>query len=202
MLKLTRQRVFGTALVAVLLIVVAGAIWAFVSPSPHEVGTPGATKLTTQLLYSDPQANFVQAVRPSQSLNDVRCAMWRVGKSPSSVCPDQATLAAMFFPNLTQRPGTLYIVWPGCAYDFRADGFSVEYQPGRQAVVIHCYVARPWVSSQRQTVGAEPRPLAALLLVPTASIPAGPVTVIEDYRVEHFGGDQSTESQLAIATIS
>jgi len=158
--------------------------------------------LTTQLVYSDPQLNFLQAVRPSQSLNDVRCAIWRVGKSPSSVCPDPAALAAMFFPNLTQRPGTLYIVWFGCAYDMQADGFNVEYQPNRRAVVIHCYVARPWVWSRPQTEGAEPRLLAALLLVPTASIPAGPVTVIEDYRVEHFGGDQSTESELVTATIS
>ena len=52
-------------------------------------------------------------------------------------------------------------------------------------------------------MGAEPRLLLALLLVPTASIPAGPVTVIEDDRVEYLGGgDQSTESQWATATIS
>jgi hypothetical protein len=184
------------------LIVVAGAIWAFVSPSPHQVRTPGATTLTTQLIYSDPQVNFLQAVQPSESLNDVRCAIWRVDKSPSSACPDMPTLAAAYFPNFTQRPGTLYIAWFGCAYDMHADGFNVEYEPSRRAVVIHCYVARPWVWSQPQTIGAEPRPLMALLLVPTASIAAGPITVIEDERVERFGSDQSTESQMGIATIS
>jgi hypothetical protein len=83
-----------------------------------------------------------------------------------------------------------------------ADGFNAEYEPGRRAVVIHCYVARPRVWSEPQTMGAEPRLLLALLLVPTASIPAGPITVIEDERVERFGSDQSTESQMGIATIS
>jgi hypothetical protein len=186
----------------VLVIVVAGAIWAFVSPSPHEVHSPGAETLTTQLVYSDPPVNFLQAVQPSQSLNDVRCAMWRVGRSQSSVCPDAATLAAQYFPKLTQSPRTLYVPWLECPYDMHAAGFNVEYQPSRHAVVIHCYVATPWVWSQPQTMGAEPRPRGILLLVPTSSIPAGPVSVIEDCRVEHFGSDQSTESQLGIATIS
>src|SRR5260221_844980 len=125
--------------------------------------------------------------------------MWRVGQSQSSVCPAAATLAAQYFPKLTQSPSTLYVVWLGCPYDVHADGFNVEYQPSRRAVVIHCYVARPWVWTQPRTMGAEPRPLATLLLVPTSSIPAGPVSVIEDCRVEHFGSDQSTESQLGTA---
>ncbi len=202
MLSLTRTRVFGTALVAVFVIAAAGAIWAFVSPSPHEVHTFGAETLTTQLVYSDPPVNVAQSFQPSESLNDVRCAMWRAGRSQSSVCPDAATLAAQYFPKLIQSPSTLYVPWLGCPYDMHPDGFNVEYQPGRHAVVIHCYVATPWVWSRPQTMGAEPRPRVNLLLVPTSSIPVGPVSVIEDDRVEHFGSDQSTEFQLGIVTIS
>jgi hypothetical protein len=201
-LSLIRKRVFGIAIAAVLVIVLMGAVGAFVSPSPHEIHTPGAQTLKTQLVGSDSAEYFSQAVQPSQSLNDVRCAIWRAGKSQSSVCPEAATLASMYFPNLTQSPGILYIAWLGCAYDFRADGFNVEYQSSRRAVVIHCYVARPWVWREFQTEGAVPRPLWTLLLVPTLSIQAGPVSVIEDYRVEHFFRDQSTESQMGTATIS
>ena len=203
MLSFTRKRVFGTALVATLAIVVAGAILAFVSPSPHEVHTSGAEALTTQLVPSYPPVTFLRAYQPSESLNDVRCAMWRAGQSESSPCPDQATLAGMYFPNLTQRSNTLYIAWLGCSYGSGATGFNVEYQPSRRAIVIHCYVARPWFWWRPQsTMGAVPLPQEALLLVPTSSIPVGLVTIIVDDRVEHFGSDQSTDGRLGTATIS
>lgn len=201
-MSLTRNRVLGIALLAVLVIVVVGAVGAFVTPSPHEVRTPGAQALNTQVVGSIPQVFYSQAVQPSQSLNDVRCATWRLRHSPSSVCPDAATLAAEYFPRLTQSPSTLYVPWLGCPYDMRADGFNVEYQPSRHAVVIHCYLARPWVWLQFQTEGAVPQPLGTLLVIPTESFPAVPVSVIEDYRVEHLFGDLSTENQLGIATIS
>lgn len=202
MLSLTRKRVLGIAVLAVLAIVLVGAAGAFVTPSPYEVHTPGAQTLNTQLAGSAPQVYYSQAVQPSQSLNDVRCATWRLRHSQSSVCPDAATLAAEYFPKLTQSPSTLYVPWLGCPYDMRADGFNVEYQPSRNAVVIHCYVARPWVWKQFQTEGAVPQPLGTLLLVPTESFPAVPVSVIEDDRVEHFFGELSTENRLGIATIS
>lgn len=51
-------------------------------------------------------------------------------------------------------------------------------------------------------MGVEAAPPAALLVVPTSGIPAGNLNVIEDDRVEHLLGDDSTESELGTATIS
>jgi hypothetical protein len=193
-----RKRVAGLAIaVAVVFILVA----AFVPPSPYEVHTPGAEALNTLRVDSDPAAHLSQAVQPSQSLNDVRCAIWRVRHTQT--CPDAATLAGLYFPRLTQSPSTLYVPWLWCAYtSFGANGFNVEYQPSRRALVIHCYLARPWLWRQPLTSFANAQPVLSLLLVPTASIPAGPVSVTEEDRIEHLIGDQSTEHQMGTATIS
>jgi hypothetical protein len=199
-LSLTRKQVIGIALAAVLVLILVAA---FVKPSPHEVHMPGAEALTVQMADSfPPPLYFSQAIQPSESLNDVRCAIWQVRHNQNSDCPDAATLAAMYFPKLTQSPGTLYIPWFWCAYTMGGDGFNVEYQPSRRAVVIHCYLARPWVWRQPLTSTASMEPSLSLLLVPTASLPSGPVSVIEDARIEHLIGDQSTEYQIRTATIS
>ncbi len=194
-----RKGIVGLAIALAVVLVLVGA---FVRPSPHEVHTPGAQELNPQLVNSDAHAYLFQALKPSESLNEVRCAMWRLGHPQTSDCLDAETLAALYFPELSQSPKTLYVPWLGCAYSMGADGFNVEYQPSRGAVVIHCYVARPWIWHEPQTMGAEPQPRLTLLLVPTGSIQAGPVAVIQDDRVEHFFRDDSYELQLATATIS
>jgi hypothetical protein len=200
--NLTRTHVVGIALAAAL---VLAAVAAFVKPSPHEVHTPGAEALRVLMVDSfPPPLYFSQAIQPNQSLNDVRCAIWRARHSHDSACPDAATLAGMYFSKLTQSPGTLYVPWFWCAYTMGADGFNMEYQPSRRAVVIHCYVARPWVWIWRQGFTSTPAVAISLslLLIPTASLPPGPVSVIEDARFEHLIGDQSTEYQRRTATIS
>jgi hypothetical protein len=194
-----RKGVAGLAIAVAVLLILVGA---FVRPSPHEVRTPGAQELNPQLVNSDARAYSFQALQPSESVSDVRCAMWRLGHSQTSECPDATTLAGLYFPKVTQSTKTLYVPWLGCAYTMGADGFNVEYQPSRRAVVIHCYVARPWVWKEAQTMGAEPQPRLTLLLVPIDSIQAGPVIVIQDDRVEYFFRDQSYEFQLGTATIS
>jgi hypothetical protein len=47
------------------------------------------------------------------------------------------------------------------------------------------------------TVGSVP-----LLVVPTKALRSGNLTVVQDDRLEHLMGDQSTESPVATATIS
>jgi hypothetical protein len=199
-LNLTRRRVIGIAIaVAVVFILVSPFVW----PSPHEVHTPGAEALNTRTVGSDPPAYSAQAIQPSQSLNDVRCAIWRARRPQTADCLDAATLAGLYFPKLTQSPRTLYVPWLWCVSTSRgANGFNVEYQPSRRALVIHCYLATPWIWRQQLTSYPNPQPWLSLLLVPTASLPAGPVSVIEDDRIEHLIGDQSAEHQMATATIS
>jgi hypothetical protein len=200
-LSLTRKQVIGIALAAVLVLILVAAL---VKPSPHEVHMPGAEALHVQLVDSfPPPLYFSQAIQPSQSLNDVRCAIWRARHSQNSVCPDAATLAGMYFPKLTQSPRTLYILWLWCSHTMGADGFNVEYQSSRRAVVTHCYLARRWVWWQpKMTSTPSAEPSLSLLVVSTAPVPAGPVSIIEDARFEHLIGDQSTEYQLGTATIS
>ena len=157
--------------------------------------------MNTTLVGSDPAAHLYQAVQPSQSLTDVRCAIWRVGHAET--CPDAATLAGLYFPQLTQSPSSLYVPWLWCAYSsFGADGFNVEYLPTRRAIVIHCYLARPFVWTQPRTMIARAQTALSLLLVPTTLLPGGPVSIIEDDRIEHLVGDQSSEARLGTATIS
>ena len=200
MLNFTRKRLIGISFMAALVLIV---VVAFVKPSAHEVHTPGAATLKVQMADSFPPPLYVsQTIQPSQALNDVRCAIWRARHSHDSACPDAATLAGMYFPKLTQSQSTLYVPWYWCSYTMGADGFNVEYQPSRRAVVIHCYLARPWIWRQPLTSIANAQPSLSLLLVPTASLPAGPVSVIEDARIEHLIGDQSTEYQTRTATIS
>jgi hypothetical protein len=159
--------------------------------------------LNAQTVGSDPPAYSSKAIQPGQSLNDVRCAIWHGRHPQTAVCPDAAILADLYFPKLTQRPSTLYVPWLWCVYTSRgANGFNVEYQPSRRALVIHCYLVRPLVWRQLQTSYPSPQPWLSLLLVPTASLPAGPVSVVEDDRVERLIGDQSTEHLMGTATIS
>jgi hypothetical protein len=193
-----RKRVAGLTIAVALVLIVVGA---FVQPPPHEVRTPGAEALNTRMVDSDPAAHLSQPVQPSQSLDDVRCAIWRLRHTET--CPDVYTLAGLYFPQLTQSLSTLYIPWLWCAYtSFGANGFNVEYQPTRRAVVIHCYLATPWVWRRPLTSFANAQPVLSLLLVPTSSLPAGPVSVVEDDRIEYLIGDQSTEHQMGTATIS
>ena len=194
-----RERVPVLAIVVVTVLILGAAI---VPPPPHEVHTPGAGALNTRTVGSDPPVISAQAIQPSQSLNDVRCAIWRARHPQTAVCPDAATLASLYFPKLTQSPSTLYVPWLWCVYtQLYANGFNVEYQPGRRAVVIHCYLAKPLLR-QGQTSYAYSQPWLSLLLVPTSSIPAGQINVIEDDRIEHLVGDQSTEHELGTATIA
>lgn len=161
----------------------------------------GAEALNTTLVGSDPAAHLYQAVQPSQSLTDVRCAIWRVRHAET--CPDAATLAGLYFPQLTQSPSSLYVPWLWCGYSsLGANGFNVEYLPTRRAIVIHCYLARPFVWTQPRTMVARAQTVLSLLLVPTTLLPGGPVSIIEDDRIEHLAGDQSSESRLGTATIS
>src|SRR5258708_18577663 len=187
----------GVRVLAIVVAIVLILVGARVSQPPHEVHTPGAGALNPRSVGSDPPVISAQAIQPSQSLNDVRCAVWRARHPQTAVCPDAATLASMYFLKLTQSPSTLYVPSLWCVYtQLYANGCNMEYQPGRRAVVIHCYLTNPLLR-QGQTSYAYPQPWLSLLLVPTSSIPAGQISVIEADPIEHLLGDQTTDHQLA-----
>ncbi|TMB97224.1 MAG: hypothetical protein E6J40_08560 [Chloroflexi bacterium] len=195
---LTRGRIVTLSVLAVL--VLLGTLL-FVKPSAHEIHSPGATALNTQVAESDPPVYAYRAAA-SQSLENVRCEIWHTRDSRAA-CPTGAVLASTYFANLTQSPMTLYIPWTACsARGGGSDGFNVEYFPGTRTLNIHCYAAKPLISTEPIFRGVMAQPPTALLLVPTQSIPAGLVTIVEDVRTEHLLGDDNYEYKLGTATIS
>jgi hypothetical protein len=174
----------------------------FVTPQPHAIHTKGATALDTQLVVSDPPVYAYRVTQASQSLDNVRCEIWHIHDSRDA-CPNSARLASMYFPSLTQIPMTLYIPLTPCtSRGGGSDGFNVEYLPGTRTLVIHCYAAKPVISTGPHFMGVDAEPPTALLLVPTQSISAGVVDIVEDVRVEHLVGDDSSQYPLGTATIS
>jgi hypothetical protein len=191
---LTRGRIIALGIPAAVFVLVIGA---FVTPQAHEIHTTGATPVQAQNVDSSPFVAGYASIPPSQSLDTIRCDIWRTRGQYSSASPcDSTALAKAYFPNLTQNPATLYVPWTPCA------GFNVEFGAPSRTVVIHCYSAAPWISTTPRLMGVEAQPRLGLLLIPTQSIPPGNVTVVQDFRVEHFLHDDIYESQLGIASIA
>jgi len=182
------------------------------TPVSHDIHTPGATPLTIQLADTDPlHALRFEPVTPSESLDTIRCEIWHELNPPTSACPDSASLANAYFPRLTQSPETLYFSWQRCGrtqavygtYSF-ATGFNAEYRLSDRTLVLHCNSTGPWVywfGMGIHGIGPLPPP-PSLVTVAATSFGPGTMRIVEDDRLEHFVGDQSTEFQVATATIS
>jgi hypothetical protein len=197
---LTTRRIVTLTVVVVLAVLVTIP---FYTPSAHQIHTPGATALSAQVVESRPPIYAYQTIHASQSLDDLRCQLWRSRQRPQAACPDSATLASSYFPALTQSPTTLYIpVMPCTSRGGGSDGFNVEFLPSSRTLVIHCYAAKPLISMEHGFPGVQAAPPLALLLVSTQSIPAGDIAVDVDVRVEHLLGDDSNEYRWITATIS
>jgi hypothetical protein len=172
----------------------------FVSPQPHEVHTPNAIPIRVQTATSRIDAFITFA---SESIADLRCEVWHSGgwtnsgyRPNTGPCPDEATLALTYWPQLSQSPKTLYLAWTRCSV------FNVEYIAFNRTLVIHCFTAGDSVPTFFSPGGVVAQRFLDLLLVPTDAMSPGSLSIIEDDRVEHFLGDSSTEVQLATATIS
>jgi hypothetical protein len=164
--------------------------------------------MNVQVVDSSPQAINVP-ISPTQSLDDVRCQLWHAdfhNLHRGDPCPNGAILAASYLQRMNQSPATLYVGWGPCGSvsPFESGvsgGFNVEYIAASQTVIIHCYVARAWLSAPGPRGVYTIAPLQ-LLLVPTSGILPGILSIVEDDRVEHLIGDQSSESPLGRALIS
>jgi|ERR1700674_929897 len=209
----TRHRIarlsITVVVVAVVLFLLADG---FIAVPAHDVHSPGAISLSVQIAKTDlPRpAMYFGPIAPRESLDSIRCELWRGLHSETPACPDSAILASSFFPDLSQHTKTLYFLWQRCAGTpgvygmyFVATGFNAEYRPSDRTLVIHCYSSASWIylGPVLHGVAAMPPP-PTLVAVPTASIRPGTLRIVEDDRVEHLVGDQSTESQVATATIS
>jgi hypothetical protein len=90
-----------------------------------------------------------------------------------------------------------------CGKDYLG-AFNVEYLATSRTLLIHCHVAAPWIVIPVRICcpGVQAVPQNFLVLVETDSIPPGKVRIVRDERIEHYLGDQSSESLLATVTIS
>jgi len=196
---LTRKRIFWLVIGAIVAFLMADAFGA--SPA-HDVRTAGATPLAAALVKSD---ILFEAVQPNESISDIRCQLWHKLHDTLS-CPGD--VASTYFPSITQSPSTLYVPWTGCiswsgsGAILKWQGFNVEYVPAGRRLVIHCYVAEPWITHHETLFGVAALARVSLLVVPTVAMGPGAIQVVEDDRIEHLVGDQSTEFQVATATIS
>lgn len=198
-LTLTRRRALrlGLGLIAIFL-----AADAFIPPPVHEVHSIGGTALNAAGFVSN---NLLWVTGPpTQTLSDVRC----VQNTTTGRVPCTSAEVAAVFPGLAQRSQTLYVVWAGCLDWSGAgpvipwEGHNIEWFPGSRTIVFHCYTAKPWLYFPERLMGLATLPAYVLVAVPTAGMGPGPITIIEDDRLEHLVGDQSTEYQLATAQIS
>jgi hypothetical protein len=77
-------------------------------------------------------------------------------------------------------------------------GWNVEYDPSGRTLMIHSYESQALLVLRRadETPGAAMQPTIGLLVVTTAAMTPGNITVVEDTHIEHLLGDVSTGSYL------
>jgi hypothetical protein len=172
----------------------------FVSPQAHDIHSPNGIPIRVRTAASN---GPVLVITASESVADLRCQVWHAGEvtgqgfTPhAGPCPDDATLAAAYWPQFSQSPKTLYLAWKRCFV------FNVEYIASNRTLIIHCYTAGTFIPPAPQLPGVVAESTRDLLVAPTGAMSPGSLSIIEDDRVERFIGDYSTEVQLATATIS
>jgi len=202
----TRKRVIWLSITAAVAFL---AVDGFGSKPAHEVHTPGATALKAVAVRTD-IPDYYKTVPASQSISTLRCQVWSGlhANGPDANTPCTAELSSTYLASVTQAPNTLYLLWIGCIDWSGAgaiinwQGYNLEYVPSERKLVIHCYVAEPWITMHQTMFGAASIPYDTLLVVPTSSMGNGTIQIVEDDRLEHLVGDQSTEATFATATIS
>ncbi|HEY8813825.1 MAG TPA: hypothetical protein VIP57_01790 [Candidatus Dormibacteraeota bacterium] len=198
----TRKRVIWLSLATIVALLL---IDGFVARPAHEVTTPGAMSLKTTAVPTN-VTYYSYPLPASQSIEDVRCHLWRARNGDTPPCTPDA--ASAYLPSAVQSPNTLYLLWVGCvdwhgAGDIiKWQGYNVEFLPSGRKLIIHCYVAEPWITFHQRVFGVAALIPATLLLVATDSMGSGPIQIVEDDRQEHLVGDRSIESPLGSAVIS
>jgi hypothetical protein len=69
-------------------------------------------------------------------------------------------------------------------------------------LTIHCHVAWPWIAIPAGARGVVAIRETSLIEVPTDAITPGTLRVVQDDRIEHLIGDQTTETELGTVTIA
>jgi len=165
-------------------------------PVEHDVLPEGHTPITWEVGEPSGQATYGPMV-PTTSLTNARCQSWT--QDHAGTCPDEKTLAAMYWAKLEQAPQTLYI---GTFLCDTTRHFNVEYFESR--LTLHCHgtarLINPWPGPHSD---ARPgRAFVELLIVPTASMTPGQVSVFREDRIERRFSDIVSTTSIGVATIA
>ena len=165
------------------------------APADHDVHSPNGIEIKGERANSLDSLPFAGRLRPSESLADIRC---QVASHYSSVpCPPDS-MPPGIWPFVKQRPNTLYVgLLPVCPGYFNIEFFALN-----RRLIIHCHAAYPYISIPAGASGVVAYRVTELVEVPTDLIGPGSLQVVEDDRIEHLIGDQTTETVLGTTTIS
>jgi hypothetical protein len=189
---------------ATCLVVLVALADAFIAPPAHDVHSVGGSSVQLSA-YDSTSTVWWMTGPPTQSLPSVKC----LDIGPNGRAPCAASDLASAFPTLQQTKNTLYFVWSGCV-DWSGSGavipwagYNAEFTASTRTVVLHCYLGTPWIYTPERLFGSRVAGgLNLLLAIPTSDLGAGSLQIREDDRLEHLIGDQSTEYELATATIT
>jgi len=169
---------------------------ACLAPSDHDVHSPGGISIKAERANQMDSVNYSGPLRPSESLADIRCQV--ASHYSSGPCPPDAKMAQGIWPFVKQRPNILYVGLPPSCQGY----FNIEYFAHDRRLIIHCHVAYPYISIPTGASGVVAYRVTELIEVPTNTIGPGSLHVVEDDRIEHLIGDQTTETELGTVTIT
>lgn len=161
-----------------------------ITPPNHDVLSAGSRAIDYQA-FETPYG----PIAPTTSLPDARCQAWRHFRGYN--CPDGASLAREFWPALREAQGTLYV---GLTCYAAPAHFNVEYTGA--SVILHCHAAASWIQFEPHPMGETGSILFALVMVPTAQMRSGTLSVYQEDRVERWLNDQVTITQLGTVTVN
>jgi hypothetical protein len=167
------------------------------APAESDVVPEGHTPITWEVAEPSGRLTYGPLV-PTTSLANVRCQSWI--QDHAGTCPDEQTLAGMYWTKLQQAPQTLYVGAFLC--DTTRRHFNVEYFESR--LTLHCHstarLINPW-----QGPHSDAGPGAAfieLLIVPTVSMIQGQVSIFLEDRIERRFSDIVSTKLIGVATIA
>lgn len=189
---LRRAVLAETGLVAIL-----GIYFGLSSPPEHDVSSYGGVKVAYTADWDGSYPVYALGpLAPTVSLSVARCEAWHIAHS--GICPDDAALAVHYWPRLEDRSHQLYVGLFSC--DPSPQHLNLEYSANR--LYIHCHSSGPLVSIGHRGEQITPAPTIALLVVPTSGMSVGPLSVVEEDRVERWIADKVSQTALGVVTIT
>jgi hypothetical protein len=165
------------------------------APVEHDVLPEGHTPITWEV--AEPSGYTYGPLAPTTSLTNARCQSWL--QDHPGTCPDEQTLAGMYWTKLDQAPQTVYVgILSTC--ETAPGHFNVEYFQG--ILTMHCHSAGRLVNVwQGPHSDARAQVVSLLVAVATAGMKRGPLWIYREDRVERWISDIVRLELIGVVTI-